>query len=94
MAAGQVKTASITAENTFTDSLGLHKYFNISISGMWTATVTVQRSFDFGVTWLKVDTFTANTEEYGFEPEDGVLYRAGVETGNYTNGTIVLRLSQ
>ena len=94
MAGGQYKTASITAQNTFTDSLGLHGSFNISISGTWSATVTVQRSFDSGTTWLDVESFTANTEQYGFEPEDGVLYRAGVKTGNFTSGTVVLRISQ
>lgn len=85
---------SITAENQFSDRLTLRGYFNFSLSGTWTATVTVQRSFDGGSTWFDVKTFTANTEEYGFEPESGVLYHFGVKTGAFGSGTIVGRMSQ
>lgn len=94
MAGGQKRTASLTAENTWSDSLGLHGYFNISISGTWAGTVTVQRSFDSGTTWFDVEDFVANVEEFGYEPEDGVLYKIGIKTGNYTSGTVVLRISQ
>jgi hypothetical protein len=89
-----VQTRSITAENQFTDAAELTGYFNLSLSGTWEATVTLQRSFDSGSTWYDVDTRTANTEEYGFEPEDGVQYRAGVKTGDFTSGTVVTRISQ
>lgn len=88
------QTRSITAENQFTDSIELISYFNLSLSGTWSATVTIQRSFDQGSTWYDVNTFTENTQEYGFEPERGVYYRGGVKTGAFTSGTVVLRLSQ
>jgi len=52
-------TASITAQNTFSDGLYTEGAFNISIAGTFVATVTVQRSFDQGATWRDVDTFTA-----------------------------------
>lgn len=87
-------TRSVTAENQFTDGAILNGYFNLSISGTWVATVTLQRSFDSGSTWFDVATRTANTEEYGLEPEDKVQYRVGVKTGGFTSGTVVLRLSQ
>ena len=89
-----IATRSITAENQFTDPVRLTGFFNISLSGKWTATVTVQRSFDKGDTWFDVETFVSNTQEYGFEPEGGVYYRIGVKIGNYTSDTVVVRLSR
>ena len=86
-------TQSINAENTFSQSAKIVGYFNLSLSGTWVATVTVQRSFD-NSTWLDVSTFVANTEEYGLEPERDVYYRFGVKTGAFTSGTVVGRLSQ
>lgn len=87
-----IATASITAANTFTDAVQLEGYFNLSLSGTWVATVTVQRSID-NSTWVDVDTFTANSEEVGFEPEI-IWYRIGVKTGEFTNGTVVIRLGR
>lgn len=87
-------TRSITAQNQFTDPAELNGYFNISISGDWSGTLTVQRSFDSGSTWFDVNSWTENTEEYGFEAEAGVQYRAGCKDGEYESGTIALRLSQ
>jgi len=87
-----IASASIAAENTFTDAVRLEGYFNLSLSGTWVATVTVQRSID-NSTWVDVDTFTANSEEVGFEPEL-MWYRVGVKTGAYTSGTVVVRLGR
>lgn len=87
-------TKSITEENQYSDWVELKGLFNLSISGTWVATVTVQRSFDAGSTPLDVDTFTINEETYGTETEDGVVYRVGVKTGDFTSGTVVCRISQ
>ena len=91
---GQVATASLTAQNTWTDPLYLMGPFNFSLSGTWVATVYIQRSFDDGATWLDVASYTANIEDTGYEPEVRALYRAGVKSGGYTSGTIVLRIAQ
>lgn len=95
MAAGQKSTGDIAAANTFTSSIGLHGHFNVSISGEWGDRVTLQRSFD-GTSGAFYDaaSFIKNVEEYGFEPEGGVIYRIGFKTGDYDNGTAVLRISQ
>lgn len=90
----KLRTRSITAENLFTDAAELTGYFNISISGTWVGTVTAQRSFDDGSTWYDVATWTANTQEYGLEPERGVQYRVGIKTGEFTSGQADVRLSQ
>ena len=65
---------AVTAENTFSDGLYTEGAFNLSISGTFLATVTVQRSFDQGSTWRDVDTFTAPIETYGNDPEPVVVY--------------------
>ena len=88
--ASVAKTASIGAQNTFTDAVQLTGYFNLSISGTFSATVTVQRSTDSS-TWRDVDSYTAAAEEVGFEPEV-MYYRVGVKTGGYTSGTVDVRL--
>lgn len=89
-----IKEASLTAQNTFTDWLQLSKKdFTVGISGTWVGTVTVQKSNDKGITALDVEDLTANAQKAGFEPESGIFYRAGFKTGNYTSGTAVIRLA-
>lgn len=88
----QIATASITTENTFSTAAQLEGYFNLSISGTFVATVTVQRSPD-NSTWQDVDTFTTPSEEVGFDPEF-MWYRVGVKTGDFTSGTVVVRLGR
>ena len=86
--------ASLTAQNTYTPAISVFGAFNFSLSGTWAGTITIQRSFDNGVTWLDVAAYTANTQDRGLEPELNALYRAGFKTGAYTSGTAVVRLSQ
>ena len=94
MQLGQVVSdRSVTAQNQFSDGEVMRGNFNISISGTWSATIWVQRSFD-NSTWLDVISYTANVETYRFEPEANVYYRIGCKTGGYTSGTAVVRLSQ
>jgi hypothetical protein len=87
-------TKDITAENTFSDGLYVVGDFNLSISGTFVATITVQRSFDQGSTWRDVDTFTAPIETAGSDPEPVVVYRAGVKTGDFTSGTASIRIGR
>ena len=82
-------TKTIGAQNTFTDAVLTEGYFNLSVSGTFVATVTIQRSWD-ATTWYDVDTYTAPTQEVGFDPEF-TYYRAGVKTGEYTSGSVVIR---
>lgn len=87
--------ASISAENTFSSPLILERGdFNFSLSGMWSAKVVVQRSFDKGSTWLDVEEFLENGEYVGYEPEENVYYRFGIKSGDYTSGTVIGRLAQ
>jgi len=87
-------TSSISAQNTFATAVAIAGAFNFSLSGTWAGTVTLQRSFDAGATWLDVQSYTANIEDRGHEADSGVTYRFGIKTGNYTSGTAVGRISQ
>ena len=83
-------TADLTGADQFTDSIRVIGPIALSISGTFTATVTVQRSQD-NATWLDVDTYTAATEKVGNE---AVLYyyRVGIKSGEYTSGTATVAL--
>lgn len=87
---------AISAQNTFTPWVALLGEFNLSISGTWAGTVTIQRTFDGGTTVLDVNTYTANIEDRGSEPHGHgyTLYRVGIKTGQYTSGTANVRLNQ
>ena len=84
-------TKTISAENIFSDSLSVPaNQFSISVSGTFVATVTLQKSYD-GTNWNDVEQFTYASEWIATEPE-GASYRIGVKTGDYTSGTITVRL--
>jgi hypothetical protein len=84
-------SVSAAAQNTWSPAIQVVGSFNLSISGTFVATVTVQRSED-GSTWRDVDTWTAPSEEVGYDP---ILnyYRVGVATGDYTSGTVVASMN-
>lgn len=86
-------TKSITAQNTFSDEITIQGYFSCSIDGIAGGTVvTVQRiSGVDGTNFKDVDTFSSDTETYGYEPES-VQYRIGVKTGDFGSGTCKVRL--
>jgi sigma54-dependent transcription regulator len=86
-------TKSITAENTFSDEITVQGYFNISVTGIAGGTeVTVQKiSGVDGSNYTDVDSFTADVETYGFDPERQ-NYRVGVKTGDFGSGTCKVRL--
>lgn len=87
-----VVSKNITAGDQFTDPAHLSGYFNLSISGTFVATVTVQRSPD-GNNWHDVDTFTSAFEDWGMDPEL-MWYRVGVKAGEFTSGVVVIRIGQ
>jgi len=69
---------------------------NLCISGTWVGTVTLQRMFSGTAEW--VDTgYTWTGNDCGkriVDTEPGVKYRLGVATGDYTSGTVNVRLSK
>jgi hypothetical protein len=99
---GAVKSESIAGADSFTGSIKVEgsdaeRRFSVRVSGTFTATVTLQRSYDGGSTWVDVKTYTAPTATGGDAIDDGlaqtVYYRAGVKTGDYTSGTAAVSLT-
>lgn len=100
-----VVEATISAENTFTESFETKGDFNFSLSGTFVATVTIQRSFDLidsngdwipdaSKTWHDLENYTAPLQDVGNQPEEHLVVRVGIKTGNYTSGNAVVRLSR
>lgn len=99
VSSGQIVQASVIAEDNFTGSIlvtgvGSSRDFTVSISGTWSATVTLQRSVD-DATWVDVQTYTGNTTVTFSDGLDNVeyYYRIGVKTGAFTSGTVNLGLT-
>lgn len=95
---GIVKSASIAAEDNFTAAVkvegsGDERAITVRLTGTWSATVTLQRSYDGGTTWVDFRTFQSNTDQ---QIKDGlsqtVHYRLGVKTGDYSSGTVAATL--
>ncbi len=86
------RSASITAANNFTDPLSVRpeEGASVSVSGTWSATVHLQHRLD-GTNWRDVESYTANTEKV-YTAGEGCDVRIGVKTGNFTSGTVVVRL--
>ncbi len=84
---------SLTADG-FTSSVALINEFNVSVSGTWTGTLTLQRSFDNGATWFDVKQYLVNEEQKGLETELSVLYRAGFKPTDFTSGKADIRISR
>jgi hypothetical protein len=98
---GQNIAQGVSAANTFTTGyiivtgVGDARYFTVTITGTWVGTVTLQRSFDEGASWIDAVNYTTN-QNYNYD--DGltnstVRYRIGIKTGNYTSGTANVSLS-
>jgi len=89
----RANTKSIASDNTFTDAIDpLSGFLAISVSGFsdspaFSGTITLQRSFDDGLTWKDIENYTADEETMIDAPVAGIFYRLGIKTGNYTSGT-------
>lgn len=96
---GQDVSASLSAENTFTNPIRVTgitagRIFNIVITGTWTATVTLQRSVGAIGAWTDVESYTTNQDKNYDDTFDNqiIFYRLGIKTGDYTSGTAVANL--
>ena len=100
---GQTVTASITAQNTFTNAIEVtgvdaQRIFTLTITGLSAtgSTTTLQRSLesDSGpwTDFVNYTTDQSTTIDDGLDNQT-VWYRIGVKTGNYVAGTIVPTLS-
>jgi hypothetical protein len=100
---GQTEEASLAAENTYTDAIRVTgvgddaRRFSITITGTWTGTLTLQRSFDSATSgFVDVsETWTANVDTTHTDDFDNsiVWYRVGFNTGDYGSDTAVVALA-
>lgn len=96
---GQRVEGSFSAANTFTDPIRVTgvdggRIFELSISGTWAGTLTLQRSVGDVGNWVDVNTYTANATasiDDGFD-NSIIFYRLGFKAGEYTSGTAVVSL--
>lgn len=97
-------TASISAQNTFTDWIQPAQqlmygadgsgYLDLNISGTWVGTVTLQKKHGADGTIHDVEEYTANDVVLIEDHSPTVYYRAGINTGDYISGTAVVLLEQ
>lgn len=98
---GQVASASLSASDTYTLTIRVTgvdagRVFAISVTGTWTGTLTLQRSFDDESTgFTDVETYTGNTTKSFDDTLDNsiVWYRIGFKAAAYGSGTAVVQLS-
>lgn len=98
--AGQTVTATITAENTFTNPIRVsgvegQRAIGISITGTFVATLTLQYSVAEPGNWVDVQTYTTTTSTSYNDGLDNqiIYYRIGVKVAAFTSGTAVATLS-
>lgn len=97
---GQRADVTVTAAGQWSAKIsvtgvGTGRGFRIIVAPPGATVITLQRSFDDGVTWVDALEFTAS---YDDTYEDGlanqtVWYRIGCDTGDYVAGTIIITIS-
>lgn len=97
---GQKVLQSLAQEDTFTDAIrvtGINadRNFTITITGTWTGTLSLQRSYDDAKTgFITVKTYAVNaTESYDDDSDNTIYYyRIGFKAGDFTSGTATISL--
>jgi len=98
---GQIGSGSLSASDTYSTTIRVTgvdagRVFAISITGTWTGTLTLQRSFDSETSgFTDVTTYTGNTTTSYDDTLDNsiVWYRIGFKPAAYGSGTAVIALS-
>lgn len=103
-----IHEATLDGAGQFCKPMAPLGFFNVSISGTFTGSVELQRSFNYvlflkgnitedKVTWMTCETVTAPKEYYGqvlSELEDDVHWRVGFPAGATVTGACFVRMSQ
>jgi hypothetical protein len=97
---GQQVAASVTVEDQFTNPIrvvgvGSQREFQVAITGVWSATVTLQYSVGEPGSWVTKQSWTGNTSTTIDDDLDNqiIYYRIGVKAGEFTSGTAEVSLS-
>jgi hypothetical protein len=101
----QIQTADLSANNSFVPqpgsanfTMGVDDIAGISVTGTFTGTVSLERSFDDGATWGVLDS-TDRPKEWTVTPGTGCILRTGFDGANgggYASGTahIIMKSGQ
>lgn len=97
---GQVADATLNSADSFTESIRVvgvedDRKFPVVITGTFSGTLTLQRSFGAPDDWRDWKTYTAagsTIEDDGFDNQI-VYYRIGFKAGQYTSGSAVCALT-
>lgn len=88
-------SATLTGADQFSNTLRVNSPgFNVGISGTFVATVSLQKDPDQNKGWVTVKEYTGPAQEIGEDFEQGMPYRIGILTGDFTSGTAEVRLGQ
>jgi hypothetical protein len=97
---GQTVTAALSGADQFTDPIRVsgidaQRGFQLTITGVWTATVTLQYSVGEPGSWVDVVGYTANQSLTYDDTLDNqiIYYRIGIKSGGYTSGTATATLA-
>lgn len=96
MGSRKAVSATLGAEDTYTDPMQLDasERYSVSISGIFDATLTMQRNLIGGAgNWRNVEDYTGPIEKDGITVE-GQEMRIGIQPGNYTSGSAVARIGK
>jgi len=98
---GQTRSATISSADNFTSEIKVtgiaaaSRTFNLSITGTFVGTVTLQRSSGTPDNWTDWRTYTAATSVNIYDAQDNQTwyYRLGIKSGDYTSGTATVTLT-
>jgi hypothetical protein len=68
------------------------RFVDLSISGTFSATITLQRKFTKYGDVVDYTTFAAEEETYFYVPT-GAYYRVGIKSGDYSSGDAKIKFS-
>ena len=92
-------TKTISAANQWSNPLFLSEFYNYSAQLATGINVTVQRSFDKGMSWEDFETNASPFSKVGFAPPtppsesaNPVMYRIGVKAGGAVASPVAVRL--
>ena len=80
---GNINAGDEFVGTIITDNLDELTY---TIEGTWVGTITLQRSYDQGTTWVDVLSYTENVAYQLTNEKDDVYWRIGFKTGDRTSG--------
>ena len=87
------KYINVSGEDSFTSAIRPKGYFNMGVSGEFTGTVRLIRSFDGFVTVKTMDTFDASIQDEYNDEDPNAQYKLGVRANEISAGAVEVILS-